>query len=546
MKKNTVTKRRMLSVILAVAMAFGLSINAFADWVPYNPGTNGTYANTTGAYLQETWIGGKQCINYYNAQGQWQRNIAGEGHTLWLNSQPIMYNLYNTGYWCFDQFGNAWIIDTAKQLYLLKAGSTELLKNTSVWSCTGFQRDAGKIGYLLYSDNGTFELNALLNGTSGNNYNNNNNNNYNYGSSDYLTQSGNVYYYHTSSQTYSYELKNKYAYCNGRQVASNVTEIGFAKGSFVYVNTSKQVYRTSIGSTSKGSLVGSNFKYFIYDNDSWITSMYNGSRNISITSSSSRYDYDNDYDDDDEYPYVEKKSGYYYYYRSSGRYYKYSMSGSTLYYRGTTSSSSTSRTIASSVDEITFTDGYIVYATTSGYVYAMPIGETDTSERIQIGTKFEYFDEEDDYWSNGYYTTADRYVDFEDELDYDDDDDDYYDDDYPYAKKSGSYYYYYRSSGRYYKYLMSGSTLYYKGTNNSSSTSRTIASSVDEITFTDGYIVYATTSGYVYAMPIGETDTSERIQIGTRFEYFDEEDDYWSNGYYTTADRYVDFEDELD
>ena len=38
MKKHN-TARKLLSVILTLAMVFGLSVNAFASWQPYNGGT---------------------------------------------------------------------------------------------------------------------------------------------------------------------------------------------------------------------------------------------------------------------------------------------------------------------------------------------------------------------------------------------------------------------------------------------------------------------------------------------------------------------------
>lgn len=161
MKKHN-TARKLLSVILTLAMVFGLSVNAFAAWQPYNGGTtNNGYVAASDVRLEETWVGSKQCINFYK-NGQWICNVAGEGNTLWLNSQVIMTTLYNTGYWCFDQWGNCFIIDTAQKLALIRAGSSTVEIHGTMYGCTGFQRNEGKIGYLLYTNNGTYNLADLL------------------------------------------------------------------------------------------------------------------------------------------------------------------------------------------------------------------------------------------------------------------------------------------------------------------------------------------------------------------------------------------------
>ena len=146
MRKHN-TARKLLSVILTLALVLGLSVNAFAAWQPYNGGTGTATMSPPSFYnvtLEETWIGGKQCINFYQ-NGQWVRNIAGEGNTLWLNSQIVMTTLYNTGYWCFDTFGNCFIIDTAQRLALIRAGSSTVEIHGTMYGCTGFQRNEERL-----------------------------------------------------------------------------------------------------------------------------------------------------------------------------------------------------------------------------------------------------------------------------------------------------------------------------------------------------------------------------------------------------------------
>ena len=593
--KNTRTMRRIgWSVILTVAIVFS-SVSTFAAWTTNNGGSynGGAYQSQqqgvpyvpSGTYLNEIWLGSKQCINYYS-NGQWVRNVAGEGHTLYVNGQIVMNDLFDTMYWCFDVNGNVFAIDTGKRLKLIKAGSLEVQTEDSLYSCTGFQRiiedqslqnlrnqstyhEQGevhiKFGYLVYMDvyPNSVSLNDLLNGYGYTN-NNYNYNNYNYNNSYYgdsvLTQNGNEYSVTYNGNTYRYELVGSSFYYNGQIIDRNTQEIAFSQGYVLFVvkngSTLAQVYRMPVGSTAK-QLMGTGFQYFIYDNNGFVTYVKIGNNEVPVNSSSTytyndSYNYRN-YDYDDYYGYydgyydgyyseskVTKSGSLYMYYQTSSKYHKYQLSGSTLYYKGTNSTSK-SVSLATSVDEITFTDGYVVYATTSGTVYAIKIGQTSSNSKVQIGTKFSYFDEEDDYWSYGYYNTSRNLIEFDEKLDLDTRNSRYGYDDYDfYVEKTGSTYYYYTgsNSNKYHKYQLSGSTLYYKGTN-STSKSVSLATSVDEITFTEDYVVYALSSGKVYKVEIGETTGKE--YIGDKFDYFDEEDDYISNGYYNTNGKYVDF-----
>ena len=573
--KNTNTKRRIWSVILTVALVFSLSVNTYAAWTS-NGGYNGGGVSQgiqvpEGTYLNEIWLGGKQCINLYQ-NNQWVRNVAGEGHTLYVNGKVVMNDLFDTMYWCFDVYGNVFAIDTSKRLKLIKANSYDVQTEDSLYNCTGFQRivetaeqeykysqiyrEQGNIhihfGYLVYKDD-YYEpyksLNDLLYGTNYYNTNYNGNNTY-YGNTT-LTQNGNEYQYTYNGNTYRYELVMSTFYYNGQVIDKNTQEIAFAEGCVLFVvknyNSLAQVYRMQVGSTSK-QLLGTGFKYFIYNNNGFVSYVQIGDRQVPVNTSSTYYNdsnYNYDYDYDYNYESKVKKSGSTYtYYVSSSKYHKYSMSGSTLYYKGSNSSSK-NVSIATSVDEITFTNGYIVYALSSGTVYAMPIGNTNSNSKIQIGSKFDYFDEEDDYWSYGYRNTSGKLISFDEKIDIEDYYNDYnygYDSDF-YIKKSGTTYYYYDSaysSSKYYKYQLSGSTLYYKGTN-SSSKSISIASSVDEIIFTEDYIVYALSSGKVYKVEIGETSSSSKEYIGDKFDYFDEEDDYVAYGYRNTNGKYIEF-----
>ena len=131
----------------------------------------------------------------------------------------------------------------------------------------------------------------------------------------------------------------------------------------------------------------------------------------------------------DEYPYVKRtKSGKTYtykYFEEAGQYYAYNLEDDIVYYKGYNATNYT-ETIYGSVEEVVFTDGYIVYATKEGEVYAFPLGRPEKFKKIKIGEDFKSFEEDDDreYFATGYNTTDDEFIDFEDELDIEDDDDD--------------------------------------------------------------------------------------------------------------------------
>lgn len=56
-------------------IVFGTVTNSIAAWEEMKQSKN--------VYLDEIWVGQKQCINFYE-NGEWLRNIAGEGHIYGL------------------------------------------------------------------------------------------------------------------------------------------------------------------------------------------------------------------------------------------------------------------------------------------------------------------------------------------------------------------------------------------------------------------------------------------------------------------------------
>lgn len=523
MKKTNKMVRSFSSVILALVLILGMTASAFAGWETYNGGIS-----SNGVYLQETWYGNKQCINFWK-NGQWLRNVAGEGHTLWINDVPILYNLYGTQHWCYDQYGNCFAIDNNKRLLLCRINTTSFVINNSVAGCTGFQRDGNKVGYMLYTDYGQYNLSDLLNGTTGNtNYGTTITSNAPYSYDDIVTQKGDLYYYNYKGKEYSYNILGNKFYCGTTLIEYDVDRFGFSYGYVIYVVNSKPsvVYRLPIGKTSEAKQIGRKFEGFNYDSSGWITSVQlegktvNVNNNYSNSSNNNNYNYDYDYVYD--YPYVKISGEHYYYYTSKSKCYIYYLKKSSLYYKGT-NNTSINTLISNYVDDITFCNGYIVYALSSGKVYKHRHGSLSSKE--QIGTKFDYFDGED-YMSEGYYDTNGRYISFDGRYDTDED--------YPYVEKSGSYYYYYKSNTKTYEYCLKNSKLYYND--------EVLETSVKDITFSKkGYVVCATKSGYVYAYPIGKTSSSYRNYIGRDFDYFDD-DDYMSDGYYDEYDDYVYFD----
>lgn len=417
MKKTLRKNRRYLvTLILTISMMLSMATNVFAGWETYNSGT---------VYLEETWVGSKQCINFYTG-GQWKRNVAGEGNTLWINSIPVLNNLYSTCYWCFDKYGNTWVINTSQQLLLCKANTTSFVVNNSIVGCTGFQRDSGKVGYLVYTKNGTYSLDDLLNGrnttyNSGSSYTTNVVSSAPYSYDEIVTKKDNVYKYNYKGEEYCYRILGNRFYCGNAAIEYDVEKFGFSYGYVIYVvkSTPSVVYKLPIGKTSEAKEIGRKFESFNYDNKGWIYSVQLDNKVVNVNSNVSynnNYNYDDNYNYNRTYPYVQKSGSYYYYYTSANKYYKYYLSGSTLYYKGTNSSSSNTK-LATSVDEITFSpEGYIVYSVNDSYdrVYAYPVGKTSSSYRETVGKYFDYFDEEyDDYMSYGYYDRYDDFIDFD-------------------------------------------------------------------------------------------------------------------------------------
>lgn len=403
--------RRIFTIALTILLMLGISISVSAEWVEYNSTYNASNDQTGNVSLDETWYGNKQCINFWR-NGEWVRNIAGENHTLLINNQPVLYDLYGTTYWCFDQYGNCFAINKDQRLLFCKSGSMGFLVESTIYGCTGFQRDQRGIGYLLYTNNGNYELMQLVNNgkfpkdsPKNNSQNSNNNKKDNTKKYPYVEEDDGYYYYYTSANKYyKYYLTRNSLYYKGTNskdvstlISSAVDEISFwDDGCIMYALTSGKVYGIELGKSteSKKVLIGSNFKSF--DNDGYFSDGYYNSKD-KYTKFSSQYDKEKS-----QYPYIEESDGYYYYYTSANNYYKYYFNNKNLYYKGT-NKSRTSVLISSSVNEITFWDeGYIVYALTSGKVYKIENGKTGSSYKKLIGNDFDYFDE-DDYFSYGYY-----------------------------------------------------------------------------------------------------------------------------------------------
>lgn len=550
--------RNLVSLVLAIIMMLSMTTNVFAGWAAYN--------NSGTVYLEETWIGSKQCINFYSG-GQWKRNVAGESHTLWINSVPVLNNLYETGYWCFDKYGNTWVINTSQGLLLCKADTTTFVINTVVSGCTGFQRDSGKVGYLVYTNNGTYSLEDLLNGkyntvnSTASNVNNNNNNTSSTELYPYVEQLGYCYYYHVSStKSYTYYLNDSDLFYLGTNdkdsnvyMAKGVQSITFTnKGHIVFANSNASVDAYPVGKTKASCKidVGDNFSYFDAVNDIsqgyyTISGAYQpfsisswGNSNININNNKWEEE------EDDEYPYVEKDGKYYYIHTSSTNYYKYYYYNSKLYYYGTRYSSANTL-ISSSVKNVTFDihEGYVVYAlsNTNGDVYALPFGKTSTTYRVKIGTKYSSFDNYyGKYCSKGYTSKTGYYREFADYYD------DGYKEVYPYVEYDydDDYYYIHTSSSRYYVYYLNSSgNLYYKGTNSTSSSTK-IASDIEEIIFSEeGYIVYVDEDNEVNSLPLGKTSLSYEEYQGNRFSDFDDDDsDYLCDGYINNRGNYIEFD----
>ena len=414
--------RKISTIILTLVLVLSMTTSVFAGWATYDT----SLGANRGVHLKEEWVDGAQFIHYYTGD-KLERTVAGRGYTLWIDSWPMLQTLYDTNYWCFDKMGNIWAIDTSQKLLWCKAGTIEFQVNTSVAYCTGFQRDEGKFGYIVYTENGSYNLNDILRGyySNLNNYNNYNYDSYsndNYYNNDYyhtypyVEKSGNTYYYYeNSNKYYKYSLSGSTLYYKGTnnsssstKLATSVKDITFYNDGYnsyvVYATTGKEVYSYPIGKTTSSNKkrAGSNFSYF---------DEYNYMSNGYYTTSGGYKDFFNDYNN---YPYVEQSGNYYYYYVSSNKYYQYYLSGSTLYYKGTNSSSSNIK-IASDVEEITFSsydyngyDGYIVYANSDNYVYAYPLGKTSSTYKVRLAKNYRYFEEPDNI-SEGYY---DRYDDF--------------------------------------------------------------------------------------------------------------------------------------
>ena len=435
MKKLLARGRKAIVVILTFMLVLSMTTSVFAGWATYN----GTSYNSGNVYLEEVWLGAQQIIDFYQ-NGSMVRTVASEGKKLWIDNKLILENLYGTGYWCYDQWGNIYAIDTAMNLLLCRVGTTQFVVNTSVRGCTGFQRDSGLIGYLVYTNNSSYSLEDLL---RNNNYNTNFNNNYYVPNAPTIDSWNGItpptittsypYVYSDGSSFYHYENSGRYQkyYWDGSTlyyrginnsnssvaIATKVTAVTFDYDNYqyyiAYKDSSGRVYRYPIGKTSKSyrQQIGKNASSFVESN--YVsTGYYNTSGQYKDF-----YVINNNNSDDDEYPRVKKSGNYWYFYVNEDKYYTYYLYLKTLYYAGKNSSSGRTK-LATGVEEITFSDyddGYIIYADDEDEVYYYPVGKTGSSNRGELGDEFDEFDEHDykNYMSNGYIDDDDDFIDFD-------------------------------------------------------------------------------------------------------------------------------------
>lgn len=100
--------------------------------------------------------------------------------------------------------------------------------------------------------------------------------------------SGDVYKVVTDSgEVWEYELSdNGDLKMNGSLLAENVTEVGYGDNCIVTVVDGQKVYKTRLGSRDS-IYVGSGYKYFIYDNEGFITHFGNNKKTVFVGSAKS-------------------------------------------------------------------------------------------------------------------------------------------------------------------------------------------------------------------------------------------------------------------
>ena len=426
--KKTKEVRSIFIVVLSFMLVLLMPMSAFAQWVEYNSTYNNTNNIQTGnVSLSETWSDHKQTISFYS-NGQCTRSISAKGNSLWINDQQILYDLYDTCWWCFDQYGNCFAINKNQRLLLCKSGSMGFLIESTIYGCTGFQRDQRGIGYLVYTNSGNYDLGQLLNSSnfprnSPSNINtippnyNNNNSVYPY----VQNVSDSYFYYKAMNRYYKYYLYRGTLYYQGMnnignsnmKITTSVDKITFTRdGYIVYALTSGNVYKLELGKTSSSyaQRIGKNkqrFRYF--DESNYMSERYFTTDGDYVYFDESSRNYYDDDDDDYNYPYVEETGNGFIYKKNKSQSYEYYLERSNLYYNDRYGE----KKIASSVEDFAITrDGYIVYALESGTVYKIRAGVASSNNKKCVGYRFEYFDFTDDGFSEGYYDQDDDYNEF--------------------------------------------------------------------------------------------------------------------------------------
>lgn len=377
----------LFTVILAICMLSQTMV--FAAWEPYYGQQQATgYA----VRVTKNWNSvGQLVYTAYDSYGNVILDIRAREGNIWNQTTQVLCTSTNKG----PEF-----IGISQEL--------DVYGLTHSWNPmkyrNGFQ--SGEIPYVLsnvYATSFCTNSNGVVTGVNTNNgvYNFQSNNlvngNLNGYNSDYpkVVQNGSEYYYYynsNSSYTYKYNQYTKYLSLNGSSI-SKISEIAFMPGYLLAVTTSNKVHQIIIGTLQIVATYDDYFKEWIYQGNGnngnrWVIG-YNGryndvhyfNTNISWNNNLNN-GWDNSWNNNCDntwngewninqygYPRIVQDGTKYIYYPSSNWSYTYKLSSAgKLSYDGTT--------IASDVEQVEFSQGYLVFVDEDLNVYKVRVGDT--------------------------------------------------------------------------------------------------------------------------------------------------------------------------
>lgn len=393
-------QRSLVAIIATLAIIFSMQSVSFA----WTTGSSNNGYNVTDGNKVETSINslGQTVYRVYQRTGNQKiliHEIFARGSNIWNNTTSVLLangKNKSASYCGIDRNLNVYGIEdvngnnnqdiaTRFKYGFNQWDTPERL--TEYPGAYGFKYDDDGFVIGIYTRSGLYDIQTdqIINDSNNSILNSGLNWNYDPGY-PYVVQDNNTYTYYISRyKSFVYTLSSSNLKINGTTIASGIEEVTFGKGAILavdYNNTSKQ---SAIGSTYMTTLC-ENFADWIRSDDDWVISakdIYGETYRVTSFYNSS---YDNQCNDNNHtgYPCLIANGDYITYYKSPYTQYTYKfISSENLYYGD--------MFIASSVDEVGFSENYMLYAT--GTTAKMcRLGATYADKTYDDFIEFEYDD----------------------------------------------------------------------------------------------------------------------------------------------------------